>query len=51
MSPAHVDATAFVTLTIEAVSAKQRVGGPNGPGDDDPTVPGTAGVTELRPGY
>lgn len=50
MSPAHLDATAFVTLTIEAVSAKQRIGGPNGPGDDDPAVTGTAGVTELRPG-
>jgi nitroimidazol reductase NimA-like FMN-containing flavoprotein (pyridoxamine 5'-phosphate oxidase superfamily) len=50
MSDAHLDATAFVALTIDAMSAKQRTGGSKGPGDDDPTVPGTAGVTELRPG-
>ncbi|MCX5761799.1 MAG: pyridoxamine 5'-phosphate oxidase family protein [Gemmatimonadetes bacterium] len=42
--------TSFVTLTIEAMSAKQRTGGANGPGDNDPAVPGTAGVVELRPG-
>lgn len=47
----HLETTAMVALDIEAISAKQRVGGPNGPGDNDPTVPGTAGVTELRPGY
>lgn len=47
----HLETTAFVAVDIEAVSAKQRTGGPNGPGDDDPSVPGTAGVTELRPGY
>jgi nitroimidazol reductase NimA-like FMN-containing flavoprotein (pyridoxamine 5'-phosphate oxidase superfamily) len=47
----HLETTAMVALDIEAVSAKQRVGGPNGPGDDDPAVPGTAGVTELRKGY
>lgn len=47
----HLETTAMVALDIEAVSAKQRVGGPNGPGDNDPAVPGTAGVTELRPGY
>ncbi len=47
----HLETTALVALDIEAVSAKQRVGGPNGPGDDDPAVPGTAGVTELRPGF
>ncbi|MDP1858903.1 MAG: pyridoxamine 5'-phosphate oxidase family protein [Gemmatimonadaceae bacterium] len=46
----HLETTAMVALDIEAISAKQRVGGPNGPGDDDPAVPGTAGVTELRPG-
>jgi hypothetical protein len=33
------------------MSAKQRTGGPKGPGDDDPNVPGTAGITELRPGF
>lgn len=47
----HLETTAMVALDIEAISAKQRVGGPNGPGDNDPAVPGTAGVTELRPGY
>lgn len=47
----HLDVTAFVALSIDAISAKQRTGGPNGPGDDDPAVPGTAGVVELRPGF
>jgi nitroimidazol reductase NimA-like FMN-containing flavoprotein (pyridoxamine 5'-phosphate oxidase superfamily) len=47
----HLDTTALIALDIEAISAKQRTGGPNGPGDDDPGVPGTAGVTELRPGF
>ena len=46
----HLDATAFVVLTIDAMSAKQRTGGSKGPGDDDPTVPGSAGITELRLG-
>ena len=46
----HLETTALVALDIEAMSAKQRTGGPKGPGDDDPDVPGTAGVTELRPG-
>ncbi len=46
----HLAVTSFVTLTIEAISAKQRTGGANGPGDNDPAVPGTAGVVELRPG-
>jgi len=46
----HLDATAFVVLTIDAMSAKQRTGGSKGPGDDDTTVPGSAGITELRPG-
>ena len=50
ISQKHLETTALVALDIEAVSAKQRVGGPNGPGDDDPAVPGTAGVTELRHG-
>ena len=39
--------TLFVTITIEQLSAKRRVGGPNGPGDDDPAVPGTAGVSPV----
>ncbi len=47
----HLETTAMVALNIEAISAKQRVGGPNGPVDDDPAVPGTAGVTEVRPGH
>lgn len=46
----ELNATAFVALTIEAISAKRRTGGANGPGDNDPAVPGTAGVVELRPG-
>lgn len=46
----HLDVTSFVALTIDAISAKRRTGGANGPGDNDPAVPGTAGVVELRPG-
>lgn len=46
----HIQTTSLVALDIEGISAKQRTGGPNGPGDDDPAVPGTAGVTELRSG-
>ncbi len=40
-------ATAFVTIDIEQMSAKRRVGGSKGPGDDDPAVPGTAGVSPI----
>ncbi len=40
-------ATAFVTIAIEQVSAKRRTGGAKGPGDDDPAVPGTAGVSPI----
>jgi hypothetical protein len=47
-SEEHLAATALVALEIEEWSAKVRDGGPNGPGDDDPTRPGTAGVTRLR---
>lgn len=46
----HLETTAFVALRITGMSAKTRTGGPNGPGDDDDSVPGTAGVVELRPG-
>ena len=46
-SAAHLDATAFVGIRIEAASAKARRGGPKGPGDDDPTVPGTAGIVTV----
>ena len=45
---AHLEATAFVALRIEARSAKARRGGPKGPGDADPAVPGTAGVLNLQ---
>ncbi len=44
----HLNATAFVALHIDAMSAKSRTGGAKGPGDDDPSVPGTAGVTVAR---
>ena len=44
----HLETTMFVTLDIVDWSAKRRVGPPNGPGDLDPAVPGTAGVVELR---
>lgn len=47
----HLDVTSFVALSIDALSAKRRAGGANGPGDNDPTVPGTAGVVELRAGF
>jgi uncharacterized protein len=40
-------ATAMVALAIEEWSAKVREGGPNGPGDADPSLPGTAGVIPL----
>lgn len=42
-----LDATAFVTIAIEQVSAKKRSGPPKGPGDADPAVPGTAGVFPI----
>jgi len=47
----QLNATNLVALHIDAMSAKTRTGGSKGPGDDDPNVAGTAGVTELRPGY
>ncbi len=50
ISEKEMAATAFVSLTIESISAKRRTGGSKGPGDEDPAVPGTAGVVELRPG-
>jgi nitroimidazol reductase NimA-like FMN-containing flavoprotein (pyridoxamine 5'-phosphate oxidase superfamily) len=46
----HLDATAFVTLEIEAWSAKARRGGAKGPRDADPDAPGTAGVVALGRG-
>jgi nitroimidazol reductase NimA-like FMN-containing flavoprotein (pyridoxamine 5'-phosphate oxidase superfamily) len=46
---AHLAATAFVAVRIEAASAKARRGGPTGPRDDDPTAAGTAGVVAVGP--
>jgi nitroimidazol reductase NimA-like FMN-containing flavoprotein (pyridoxamine 5'-phosphate oxidase superfamily) len=43
----HLEATAFVALRIGEWSAKRRQGGPKGPHDADPSVPGTAGVKPL----
>ena len=43
----HLDATAFVALEIEEVSAKVRRGGPKGPKDSDPIAWGSAGVIPL----
>ncbi len=48
MPEAHVTMTKFVPLTIVDWSAKKRTGGPSGPGDDDPKVPGTAGVVAVH---
>jgi nitroimidazol reductase NimA-like FMN-containing flavoprotein (pyridoxamine 5'-phosphate oxidase superfamily) len=45
----HVRATSFVALRIDEWSAKSRSGGPKGPGDLDPAIPGTAGVRPLGP--
>jgi nitroimidazol reductase NimA-like FMN-containing flavoprotein (pyridoxamine 5'-phosphate oxidase superfamily) len=50
MPDVHVDATAFVTLEIDAWSAKARRGGAKGPRDADPGALGTAGVVELGRG-
>jgi nitroimidazol reductase NimA-like FMN-containing flavoprotein (pyridoxamine 5'-phosphate oxidase superfamily) len=43
----HLTATALVALEIEEWSAKVREGGPNGPRDQDPSAPGTAGVIPV----
>ncbi len=40
-------ATELVALDIEEWSVKARTGGPKGPGDDDDSLPGTAGVIPL----
>ena len=47
---AQLAATALVALDIEEWSAKVRTGGPNGPGDLDPLLPGTAGVVPVGRG-
>ncbi|MEO8025355.1 MAG: pyridoxamine 5'-phosphate oxidase family protein [Bryobacteraceae bacterium] len=44
----HLKITALAEIRIESMSAKLREGGPNGPGDNDPDAPGTAGVTPLQ---
>lgn len=44
MPEPHLKMTRLVPLTIVDWSGKRRTGGPNGPGDDDPKVPGSAGV-------
>lgn len=49
IADAHLKATAFISLDVEAMSAKARRGGPNGPLDADPDAPGTAGVIALIP--
>jgi nitroimidazol reductase NimA-like FMN-containing flavoprotein (pyridoxamine 5'-phosphate oxidase superfamily) len=49
-SDAQLESTAVVALDIEEWSAKVREGGPNGPGDEDPARPGTAGVVPLGRG-
>ncbi|HXY19545.1 MAG TPA: pyridoxamine 5'-phosphate oxidase family protein [Gemmatimonadales bacterium] len=46
-TPAQLEATAMVALEIEEWSAKVRDAGANGPGDDDPARPGSAGVIPL----
>jgi uncharacterized protein len=43
----ELDEITVVELTIEESSAKARRGGPNGPSDEDPSAPGTAGVSEA----
>jgi uncharacterized protein len=43
----HLDATAFVALEIEELSAKVRRGGPKGPRDADPIAWGSAGVISM----
>jgi len=42
-------ATEVIVIDIEEWSAKARRGGPTGPLDNDPTIPGTVGVIDLRP--
>ncbi len=44
----HLKITALAEIQIDSMSAKIREGGANGPGDNDPEAPGTAGVTVLR---
>ncbi len=47
-TPQHLRATLLVEVVVEEASGKARRGPPNGPGDDDPDAPGTAGVREVE---
>jgi nitroimidazol reductase NimA-like FMN-containing flavoprotein (pyridoxamine 5'-phosphate oxidase superfamily) len=46
-TPEHLNMTKMVAIDVEAWSAKSRAHGAAGPGDDDPTVPGTSGVKPV----
>lgn len=46
-TPQHLRATLLVEVRVAEASGKARRGPPNGPGDDDPDVPGTAGVVDA----
>jgi len=46
-TPQHLKATTLVEVAIEAISGKERHGPPNGPDDDDPDAPGTAGLVDV----
>lgn len=43
----HLKATLLVEVRVTGSSGKARRGPPNGPGDDDPDVPGTAGLVDV----
>lgn len=43
----HLKATLLVEVRVAEASGKARRGPPNGPGDDDPDVPGTAGLVDV----
>lgn len=47
----EMKAVALIELKVEAISAKARAGGPMGDGDDDPAVPGSAGVLPASNGW
>lgn len=44
----HLEITRVVKIPIEAISTKQRQGGPNGPDDRRESHPGTAGVAPIE---
>lgn len=43
----HLKATLLVEVRVEEASGKARRGPPDGPGDDDPDAPGTAGLVDV----